>query len=144
MAELSKHEIKKLAEEAVKQLGAAATPLAVKQVVEEAAGRIEAASKQSQTVENRDGNRIIVTAFGENKPGILAGLTETLANYQCDILDLTQKILQEFFTVMLLVDISASTASFDDIKSALTQKGEFLRLKVIAQHEEIFKTMHRI
>ncbi len=67
-----------------------------------------------------------------------------LAKNGCDILDLTQKLMQEFFTIMLLVDISESQVPFEHIKNELIQKGEELDLKVIVQHEEIFNAMHRI
>ena len=148
MIELSEQDIRKLTEEAVRQLGSAATPSAVEQVVKEAVGRMQgvpqtgSSSQFDTSVKN--GNRVIITAFGKNHPGILAGLTGILAQYNCDILDLTQKILQEFFTIMLLVDISDSSAGFEELKKAVTEKGEALDLKVIIQHEEIFKTMHRV
>ncbi|HHJ52402.1 MAG TPA: ACT domain-containing protein [Caldithrix abyssi] len=110
--------------------------------VEQPAVRTEAAS--ANTSPAKKPNRIIVTAFGRNQVGILAGLTGLIAECNCDILDLSQKILQDFFTIMLLVDISESTLSFDEIKKRLIQKGEQLDLKVIVQHEDIFNAMHRI
>jgi len=89
-------------------------------------------------------NRIIVTAFGKNQTGILAGLTTVLSEHGCDIVDLSQKILQEFFTIMILVDIAESSYTFEQVKEKITQKGEQLDLKVVVQHEEIFNTMHRV
>lgn len=96
------------------------------------------------TYSKRNANRIIVTAFGKNQVGILAGLTNVLAEYNCDILDLTQKLLQEFFTIMILVDISGSRIDFESLKNEITSRGEKLDLKVVIQHEDIFNTMHRI
>ena len=67
-----------------------------------------------------------------------------LAQNHCDIWDLTQKLMQEFFTVMFLVDISESAKNFETFKNELIKKGEELNLKVIIQHEDIFNAMHRI
>ncbi|HID39972.1 MAG TPA: ACT domain-containing protein [Calditrichaeota bacterium] len=149
MAELSEQDIRRLTEEALKQLGADATPQNVEKVVRQAVGRTDssfpAASPAAQAVTRPGkGNRIIITAFGKNQIGILAALTGVLAENQCDIIDLPQKILQEFFTIMLLVDISGSKKDFEGVKTAVVRAGEKLDLKVIIQHEEIFNAMHRV
>jgi len=148
MAELSEQDIRQLAEEAIRQLGRSATPEIIEGVVKQAMNRLEQRSetpslKPTPSVpSSRD--RVIITAFGKNKPGILAGLTGVLASCNCDILDLSQKILQDFFTIMLLVDIAGSNADFETVKNDITTRGEELDLKVIVQHEEIFNAMHRI
>jgi ACT domain-containing protein len=151
MSQLTEKDIRRLAEEAVRQLGESATPQAVETVVREALGRIEqtgakpaVAAPQIQREKPQSGSRIIVTAFGRNRSGILAGLTGVLAQHTCDILDLSQKLMQDFFTVMLLVDIANGKTDFEGIKNALVKKGEELDLKVIIQHEEIFNAMHRV
>jgi len=137
MSDLNELEIRKLVEEAVQQLGKTADGATVNQVVQEAVQKIEP-SQPTSSVQGpslaRD--RIIVTAFGKNRQGILAGLTTVLAENNCDIIDLNQKILQEFFTTMLLVDISAVRVSFDELKQKIVAKGDELDLKVIIQHEE--------
>ena len=151
MANLVEQDIRKLTEEAIRQLGAKATPAAVEKVVKDAIDRISDqpapeidVSPLKKAVSKQSGNRIIVTAFGENKVGILAGLTGVLAKYKCDIIDLTQKLLQEFFTIMILVDISRSEHDFETLKNEITKTGEDLDLKVVIQHEEIFNVMHRV
>jgi len=152
MSLLNDKDIRQLAEEAVKQLGSEASPEYVEIVVKEAINRIENVNKTAdidpsplkRAISGQPGNRIIVTAFGKNRVGILAGLTGILAEHQCDIIDLTQKLLQEFFTIMILVDIGESRSDFETIKSEVVRVGEELDLKVIIQHEEIFNAMHRI
>lgn len=152
MTHLSEDDIRQLTKEAINQLGSKATPAAVEKIVTDALQRVQQSrtSTASETYSFHPAsakppqNRIIVTAFGKNQIGILAGLTAVLAEHQCDIIDLTQKILQEFFTIMILVDISQSMVSFENLKTTITSKGESLGLKVIIQHEDIFKTMHRI
>ncbi len=145
MPDLNEQQIRKLVEEAVNQLGSNASGTAVEQVVHEAVQRMQPGSVTPPPPVQAPGqNRIIVTAFGKNRTGILAGLTGVLAEANCDILDLSQKILQEFFTIMLLVDISSSSLSFDQVKEKVVQTGDTLGLKVIIQHEDIFNTMHRV
>ncbi len=152
MRHLDEKDIRQLTEETVKQLGSGATPDLIEAVVREAINRINSVTDQpvidpsplKRAVSHQAGNRIIVTAFGKNRVGILAGLTGILAKHNCDILDLTQKLLQEFFTIMILVDINKSSVDFETIKTDVTRVGEELDLKVIIQHEEIFNAMHRV
>jgi ACT domain-containing protein len=152
MAELSEQDIRRLAEEAVRQLGRSAAPGVIEEVVKQALQRLDKGAETEpagpavapKEPPKKSRNRIIITAFGKNKPGILAGLTGVLAGCNCDILDLSQKILQDFFTIMLLVDISSGNTDFETIKNDIVKQGEELDLKVIVQHEEIFNTMHRI
>lgn len=145
MSDLNEQEIRKLVEEAVQQLGKSADGETVNQVVHEAVQKIEPQPPvtPSQTPAVKQ-DRIIVTAFGKNRRGILAGLTTVLSENQCDIIDLSQKILQDFFTTMLLVDITEAKVSFETLKQNIVAKGEAMDLKVIIQHEEIFNTMHRV
>lgn len=149
MAYLSENEIRKIAEQAIEQLGEHATPGNIEKVVHETVERLSkknAAPKKSteSSAGKAMGDRVIVTAFGKNSIGILAGLTSCLAETRCDIIDLSQKILQEFFTIMLLIDISSSDENYESIKSKLVETGERFDLKVIVQHEQIFKSMHRV
>ena len=150
MPEITEEHIRNLTREAIKQLQNSATPETVDRIVKDAVKRLQdesdnpAPAAKSENIVSGKSNRIIITAFGKNRSGILAGLTGTLAKYSCDILDLSQKLLQDLFTVMLLVDISKSTVDFDTIKSEMIKAGEELDLKVIIQHEDIFNVMHRI
>ncbi len=145
---LTEIEIKKIAEQAISKLGDQATPANIERVVHETVKRLNDEDSISETTQKPPttsaSDRVIVTAFGKNSTGILAGLTTCLAETKSDIIDLSQKILKEFFTIMLLVDISGSDLSFEDIKNRLTEAGEKFDLKVIVQHEQIFKTMHRV
>ncbi|MEJ2545252.1 MAG: ACT domain-containing protein, partial [Calditrichaceae bacterium] len=121
MNHLDEKDIRQLTEETVKQLGDSASPELVESIVKEAINRFNSKTNSSsvdtsplkRAVLQQSRNRIIVTAFGKNRVGILAGLTGILAKHKCDILDLTQKLLQEFFTIMILVDINNSPVDFD-------------------------------
>lgn len=88
--------------------------------------------------------RAIITVIGKDKVGIIAGVSGELSSMGVNILDISQTIIQEYFTMIMLVDIEKSNVSFEGIKDALNKKGEELGVSIRVQHEEIFESMHRI
>ena len=88
--------------------------------------------------------RAIVTVIGKDRVGIIAEVCALLSARNVNILDISQTILQEFFTMTMLVDVSKSAISFADLKTALAEKGGEMGLKIRIQSEEIFEAMHRI
>lgn len=88
--------------------------------------------------------RAIITVIGEDKIGIIAGVSAILANASVNILDITQTTMQELFTMIMLVDISKATLSFEELAAELSAKGDDMGLKIRIQHEDIFKSMHEI
>lgn len=127
--------------EAVRQLGASATPENVRNVVQRAVRNLE---RKPGDAMSPDSGRIMLTAYGYNSPGILAAITQVLAKHNCDILDMTQKLLQEFFTLMMLIDITNSPADFNTIQADLGRLSESMKMRILVQHEEVFNAMHRI
>lgn len=91
-----------------------------------------------------DHNRVIVATFGRNRPGVAAALTGVLAEYNCDIADITQKILQEFFSMIMIVDITNCTVDFPALREKFAEIEARLGVTVVAQHEDVFRAMHRI
>ncbi|WP_369018308.1 ACT domain-containing protein [Thermatribacter velox] len=89
-------------------------------------------------------NKVVITVVGLDHIGIIAGITSVLAQYQVNIEDITQKILGEYFTMILIGDISRCTTDLKTLKEALTKKGEAIGVKVFMQHAEVFHAMHRI
>jgi ACT domain-containing protein len=89
-------------------------------------------------------NRIIVTVIGEDKVGIIASVSTLLAEANANIVDISQTTLREFFTMIMLVDMEKASVPFDELKRRLNTKGESMGLKIDAQHEDVFKFMHRI
>ena len=85
----------------------------------------------------------MVTAYGYDQPGILAALTKTLASSQVNILDVSQKILQGYFTVVMMVDLAEAGISLQDLQARLDELGRSLNVRAIAQHEDLFLAMHR-
>lgn len=139
---ISESLIRELTIQAIKELGDSATPELVKKVVLKSLDKIPEAKIEEKLKE--DSGRIIITAFGVNQPGVVSTISTILAENQCDIQDITQKILQEFFTLIMIVDISNSPASFKELQTKLSEAAEKLKIKVFVQHEDVFKFMHRI
>ena len=88
--------------------------------------------------------RAIVTVIGKDRVGIIADVCTLLASYGVNILDISQTVLQEYFTMIMLVDTSGCTLSFDEMSKALKAKGEDSALSIRIQREDIFEAMHRI
>ena len=88
--------------------------------------------------------RAVITVIGKDKVGIIAGISSILADYGVNILDISQTIMQEIFTMVMLVDISKICSSFSLLSDRLDEKGTELGVSVRIQHEDIFNSMHRI
>jgi ACT domain-containing protein len=95
-------------------------------------------------MQSKGSTRIVVTVVGKDKVGIIASVANVLAEYNANILDISQTILQDFFTMIMIVDIGNSTVEFNILKEKLTAKGEEIGVKISAQHEDVFQFMHRI
>jgi ACT domain-containing protein len=88
--------------------------------------------------------KVVITITGQDKTGIVANISNVLAKNNVNILDIRQSIMDGLFTMIMLVDISTSEKDFMDIEKKLNKAGEEIGVKVIVQHENIFKYMHRI
>ncbi|MFZ5651965.1 MAG: ACT domain-containing protein [Bacillota bacterium] len=88
--------------------------------------------------------RAVISVIGKDRVGIIAGISTVLAQCNVNILDLSQTIMQEIFTMVMLVDVSKCVISFSDLAQSLEEKGRELGLSVKIQHEDIFSSMHRI
>ncbi len=141
---LSEDELRKLALIAIDELGEKASPDAVKKVVSNIITKTENNERYDLPVAEKNNGRMIVTAFGLNKPGIVAAVTKALGENNCDIQDITQKLMNEFFTMIMVVDTSTSQSDFKEIQDVLAGVAENLKIKIYSQHEDIFRNMHRI
>lgn len=88
--------------------------------------------------------RAIITVIGMDRIGIIARVSNLLAECNVNILDISQTILQEYFTMMMLVDLEQIESPLEEIKDKLNKTGESLGVSIKLQHEDIFKSMHRI
>lgn len=88
--------------------------------------------------------RAIVTVIGKDRVGIIADVAALLAKHGVNVLDISQTVLQEYFTMIMLVDASGCTVPFAELSRTLDEAGDQLGLKIRAQREDIFNAMHRI
>ena len=86
--------------------------------------------------------KAILTVIGEDKVGIIAGISNKMLEYKINILDVNQTIMQGFFTMIMVLDIKEMNVSFEEVKAGLNAEGERLGVEVKVQKEEIFKSMH--
>jgi len=91
-----------------------------------------------------DKELVIVTVIGLDKTGIVAQISNSLAENNVNIEDISQTILDNYFAMIMLVDISKATKNFEELQQFLVDKGKEMNLDVKVQHEDIFKAMHRI
>ena len=87
--------------------------------------------------------RAIVTVIGKDRVGIIADVTALLAQYGVNVLDISQTVLQEYFTMIMLVDAAQCTVPFADLARTLDEAGTQRGLQIRAQREDIFNAMHR-
>lgn len=88
--------------------------------------------------------RAIVTVSGKDKTGIIAGVTATLSQCGVNVLDISQTVLQEYFAMIMLVDISKCTDSFSHLSDRLRDTGKVMGMDIRIMREEIFDAMHRL
>ena len=88
--------------------------------------------------------RAIITVIGRDMVGIISRVTAILAGNGVNILDISQSVLQEFFAMVMLVDLSQSAAPFAELAKRLEEEGKAMGMSVRIQHEAIFEAMHRI
>ena len=88
--------------------------------------------------------RAIVTVMGIDKKGIIAKVSTCLSENNINILDINQTIMQDLFTMVMLVDVAEAKSRFAEISNELSAIGEEIGVEIKIQHEEIFRSMHRI
>ncbi len=89
-------------------------------------------------------NRTIITVVGKDTKGIIAKVCTYLADNNVNILDISQTIVQEYFNMMMIVDMTKMQKSFVEAADELAKLGEGIGVQVKCQREEIFDVMHRI
>ncbi len=88
--------------------------------------------------------KAIVSVFARDAKGITAYVTAILAQQGINILDISQTLMQEYFTMIMLVDLTDCELPFDELRRLLQEKGEERGLSVHIQRQDIFDAMHRI
>ncbi|MCL4441459.1 MAG: ACT domain-containing protein [Eubacteriales bacterium] len=96
------------------------------------------------SAEEGAGNRVIITVLGQDKVGIIANVSAILAENNVNILDISQTILQDIFTMVMVCDIRHCKVDFGILKDRLDKKGREMGLQIQIQHEDVFQFMHRV
>ena len=128
-------------------LGAEATPDRVERVaraVLDAQAPVPTSAPPPRASAERGGagTRVVVTAYGRDTPGVLAAITAELAASGANLLDVSQKILQGYFTVVLVADLGPD-ADLGAVRDRLQSRGDGFGARVLLQHEDLFQAMHR-
>lgn len=88
--------------------------------------------------------KAILTVIGKDKVGIIAGVSNELQRLNINILDVNQTIIDEFFTMIMMLDLKLSNSNFEEIKKSLELKGKQLGVDVKIQMEEIFNSIYSV
>lgn len=88
--------------------------------------------------------KVIISVLGKDAVGIIANVCTYLASCNVNVNDISQTIIQGYFNMMMIVDVSGSSKKLGDIQADLDELGKRLGVQVKCQREEIFDEMHRI
>ena len=88
--------------------------------------------------------KAVVTVVGKDRVGIIAETCVTLARFNVNILDISQTVLQEYFTMMMVVDVTSCNVPLAELCKAMDAKGQEMGLSIRVQREDIFEAMHRV
>lgn len=86
----------------------------------------------------------IVTVTGKDKVGIIARIANAMAKANVNIIDVSQRIMEEYFVMTMACDITDTTADMDKLHTQLARIAKDMELNITFQHENIFKMMHRV
>ncbi len=88
--------------------------------------------------------KAVVTVVGKDQVGIIAAVCVHLASFNVNVLDISQTVMQGFFTMMMVVDVSNSSVPLAELVKQVEEKGKQMDLSIRLQREDIFEAMHRV
>ncbi len=88
--------------------------------------------------------KAIVTVVGKDRVGIIAGVCNALAQYNVNILDISQTVMQGYFTMMMAAEVSQCNVPLAELVTRMDAVGREMGLNIRVQREDIFEAMHRI
>jgi ACT domain-containing protein len=121
--------VEQLVTDIYKQVGSAAT-------ADRSAGQLSSSEGSSE--------RMVISVFGLDHPGIVAGVSQILAEASCSIIDINQTVVQGKFAMVIIADTSRARESTAELKERLRNEGQKLGVGIYAQREDLFNAMHRI
>jgi ACT domain-containing protein len=143
------------------RLGSAADEQTVEQLVTEVYREVEpylpvngssysslqsAPLSNTTTAQSSEGSadRMIISVFGVDHPGIVAGVAKILAEAECSIVDINQTVVQSKFAMIVIANTTRARLNATELKERLRSEGEKLGVRIYAQREDLFNAMHRI
>ena len=88
--------------------------------------------------------KAIVTVVGKDRVGIIANVCVELAEHNVNVLDISQTVMQGYFTMMMVVDVTQCSVPLAELCKAMDAKGQEMGLSIRVQREDIFEAMHRV
>jgi len=88
--------------------------------------------------------KAVVTVVGKDRVGIIAAVCVHLASFNVNVLDISQTVMQGYFTMMMIVDVSEASIPLAQLAKELEEKGREMGLSIRLQREDIFEAMHRV
>ena len=136
------------------RLGSSANDQLVEQLVTDVYREVQAvdgarqaktfASEGSAATAEGSSSRMVISVFGVDHPGIVAGVSQILAEAACSIVDINQTVVQGKFAMVIIADAARARESVAELKERLRVEGEKLGVRIYAQREDLFNAMHRI
>ena len=138
------------------RVGSAANEQTIEQLVTDIYREVESVQKSQgavatgpittagSTVREGSSDRIIISVFGMDHPGIVAGVAQILAEASCSIVDINQTVVQGKFAMVIIADTNRARETTAELKDRLKREGESLGVRIYAQREDLFNAMHRV
>ena len=138
------------------RLGSTVDDTTVEQLVTDIYNQVRTATNLPRSLSTMDGSaaqlgtgegsseRMVISVFGLDHPGIVAGVSQILAEASCSIIDINQTVVQGKFAMVIIADTSRARESTAELKDRLRLEGEKLGVRIYAQREDLFNAMHRI
>jgi ACT domain-containing protein len=103
-------------------------------------------STGSLSTSSREGSsdRLVISVFGVDHPGIVAAVSQILAESNCSIIDINQTVVEGKFAMVIIADTTRARESATALKERLKSEGEKLGVRIYAQREDLFNAMHRV
>jgi ACT domain-containing protein len=138
------------------RLGSTVDDTTVEQLVTDIYNQVRTAANVPSSAPMNDGSasqlgtaegssdRMVISVFGLDHPGIVAGVSQILAEASCSIIDINQTVVQGKFAMVIIADTTRARESTTELKDRLRLEGQQLGVRIYAQREDLFNAMHRI
>ena len=126
------------------RVGNAIDETTVEQLVTDIYNQVRTAAPPTNDRGEGSSARLVISVFGLDNPGIVAGVSQILAEADCSIIDINQTVVQGKFAMVIIADASRVRESTAELKERLRNEGQTLGVRIYAQREDLFNAMHRI